>query len=293
MKKIIFKNNLSSRTDILIAVLLSSVFFLSQSVADDKACANPLIIPLDGSVDMKFCEIPSAKSIVIGNDNGESDERPAKARYFHFQFHMGQFEVTQLQFRTVTGKSPWLGKPFVVEGDNYPAVYIDHIAAEEFLEKMERIDKKAFYRLPSEAEFEYAARGGTDSNYYWGEAMNPDFAYFQGNTERAGQHGQPVDSCPSADRNQKNPGYCANQFGLFHMLGNVWEWTQDEYVPNYIDAPINGHIRQWVNATPKPPRVIRGGGWDSNAQSLRSSNRANIRGGYANVGFRVVRWKLN
>lgn len=268
---------------------LCLLFFAGAVFADSSKCVNPVTIPVGENVTMKFCEISEARSVVIGDENGEDDEKPARARYFHFKFHLGQFEVTQQQYKTVTGKAPWKGKPFAQEGDNNPASYITHVDAEEFLKALNGLEKGASYRLPSEAEFEYAARGGTTTNYYWGDIMNPDFAYFSGNSEASGHFAQPVESCPSPARNQKTPGYCANNFGLFHMLGNVWEWTTDEYVPNYLRAPLNGHARQWVNDIVKPPRVIRGGGWDSNAQSLRSSNRGNVHGAFANVGFRVLR----
>lgn len=264
----------------------------SNAFADANACANPSEFTLDGQVKMKFCDIPAAQGVLIGSESGSSDEKPVKARNFK-KFQMAQFEVTQLQYKTITGSEPWKEngqlKSYVQEGDNNPAVYVSYNDAQQFARVLSLIDKTATYRLPTDAEFEYAARAGTTTNYYWGDEMDGNFAYFWGNTEMTGQYARKVDSCPTPILNQKYPGYCANDFGLYHMLGNVWEWTADAYVNSYANASTDGNVA--VRGEAGSYRVIRGGGWNLNAEYLRSANRygdgPDSRADF--VGFRLVR----
>lgn len=278
----------------LAATALLMTVGASNAFADASSCMNPLEVPLDndGQVKIKFCDIPAAQAVMIGSKNGESDEKPVKARNFK-KFQMAQFEVTQLQYKTITGAEPWMEngkvKSYVQEGNDNPAVYVSYNDAAAFARILSLIDKTATYRLPTEAEFEYAARAGTTTNYYWGDEMDFNFAYFQGNTETTGQYARKVDSCPTPILNQKYPGYCANDFGLYHMLGNVWEWTADAYVNSYTNASTDGNVA--VAGNTGSCRVIRGGSWYFDAQLLRSANRfyGGPDGRYNNVGFRLVR----
>lgn len=264
----------------------------SNAFADASSCANPSELTLDGQVKMKFCDIPAAQGVMIGSENGESDEKPVKARNFK-KFQMAQFEVTQLQYKTVTGAEPWKEnwtvKSYVQEGNDNPAVYVSYSDAAAFARILSLIDKTATYRLPTEAEFEYAARAGTTTNYYWGDEIDSNFVYFWGNTETTGHYARKVDSCPTSILNQKYPGYCANDFGLYHMLGNVWEWTADAYVNSYANASTDGNVA--VAGNTGSNRVIRGGSWYNNARSLRSANRFGDGPDYRyySVGFRLVR----
>lgn len=282
----------------LMATALLMTVGASNAFAGASSCANPSEITLDGhlegQVKMKFCDIPAAQGVMIGSENGESDEKPVKARNFK-NFQMAQFEVTQLQYKTVTGGEPWKEngevKFYVQEGNDNPAVYISYNDAVEFARILSLIDKTATYRLPTEAEFEYAARAGTTTNYYWGDEVDSNFAYFGGDW-RTGPYARKVDSCPTPILNQKYPGYCANDFGLYHMLGNVSEWTADAYDENsYANASTDGNVA--VVGDTDSYRVVRGGGWLSDAEDLRSSNRGY---GYGasdglshDVGFRLVR----
>lgn len=278
----------------LAATALLMTVGASNAFADASSCANPLEVPLDkdGQVKMKFCDIRAAQGVVIGSESGNGDERPVKPRNFK-KFQMAQFEVTQLQYKTITGAEPWKEngtvESYVQEGNDNPAVYVSYNDAAAFARALSRHDKTATYRLPTEAEFEYAARAGTTTNYYWGDEMDSNFAYFWGNTETTGQYARKVDSCPTPILNQKRPGYCANDFGLYHMLGNVWEWTADAYENSYTNASTDGNVA--VAGNMGSYRVLRGGSWLNSAQSLRSGNRNNFSPGLRsnNVGFRLVR----
>jgi formylglycine-generating enzyme required for sulfatase activity len=134
------------------------------------------------------------------------------------------------------------------------------------------------YRLLTEAEWEYAARAGTQTAYSWGEKIG------RGNANCNG--------CGSQwDARQPAPvgSFAPNAFGLYDMAGNVWEWVEDCYHDDYDGAPTDSSA--WTVDGDCSNRVVRGGSWDSNPQSLRSANRGRssgvIRVNY--LGFRVGR----
>lgn len=283
----------------LIATAFLMTVGVNNAFADASNCANPseLTLDPDGQVTMRFCEIPAAQGVLIGSENvgsenGWSNETPVMERNFQ-EFQRAQFEVTQLQYKTVTGSEPWKEngevKSFVQEGDDNPAVYVSYYDAVAFADRLSEMDETATYRLPTEAEWEYAARAGTTTEYYWGDEMDSDFAYFWGNTETTGQYARKVDSCPNPSRNESSPGYCANDFGLYHMLGNVWEWTADAYEDSYDNAPTDGNLA--VAGPSGSARVMRGGGWNFGARYVRSAVRLywGPAGRYDVVGFRLVR----
>jgi formylglycine-generating enzyme required for sulfatase activity len=141
------------------------------------------------------------------------------------------------------------------------------------------------YRLPTEAEWEYAARAGTETEYWWGNEMKSGMANCNaGDTRWGGKQTSPVGSF------QPNP------FGLYDTAGNVWEWVQDNWHGNYQGAPADGTAWEekksfWQSLASGGQRVIRGGSWDYKPRNLRSSNRdrsyADFRNFYV-LGFRLV-----
>ena len=129
------------------------------------------------------------------------------------------------------------------------------------------------YRLPSEAEFEYAARGGTNTRYYWGDWPEPSRANLGSNITT------PVGTYPP------------NDFGLYDMIGNVWEWTADCWHPNYENAPTDG--KPWGRKCGELTYIVRGGSWhkDSDDQdgdpAARVGTALDVRA--STIGFRVAR----
>jgi len=199
---------------------------------------------------------------------GETDEKPQ--HHVNIQsFAIGKYEVTQEQWYSVMGNNPSSNK-----GRTLPVENVSWDDAQLFVQKLSRKTGKK-YRLPSEAEWEYAARGGSTTKYPWGnsDAELHVYAWF------------------SAIANSTNPVGLKkpNQFGLYDMLGNVWEWTQDCWNENYKGAPTDGSA--WASGNCSE-RVVRGGSWDVGPRSSyaayryyreTSSNRFHV------FGFRVAR----
>lgn len=185
-------------------------------------------------------------------------------------FALGKYEVTQKEWLAVMSTNLSSNK-----GAKLPVENVSWDDAQEFVKLLSQKTGKT-YRLPSEAEWEYAARAGSTSTYPWGDSVSDlnEYAWFSDNSLST----RPV--------GLKKP----NQFGLYDMIGNVWEWTEDCTNLNYIGAPIDGSA--WISGN-CADRVVRGGSWSNDSQSQRSASRAS--GNKANrnygSGFRVARTK--
>ena len=213
----------------------------------------------------------------MGNNNAQVDEKWEHEVCLD-GFYMDRFEVTQKRWAERMGYNP---SKFV--GEDLPVEQVNYFDIQEFINK-----NPEDCRLPTEAEWEYAAGGAlVRTRYYWGNIMDGDYAWFEDNS---GGTTHPV--------GQKKP----NQFGLYDMMGNVWEWTEDWYAPVYEPLKVTN---------PHGPdtgefRVIRGGAMDTSAGGLRITNRTWLHpqnrvytkvttyGGIINeifnyIGFRCVR----
>jgi formylglycine-generating enzyme required for sulfatase activity len=174
------------------------------------------------------------------------------------------------------GTTPWKDKSAAKEGDNYPATYVNWDDAVEFCRKLSE-KEGVEYRLPTEAEWEYACRAGTTTIWSFGDEPSQlgEYAWFNENTFLA-------DEIYRHFVGKKKP----NPWGLYDMHGNVWEWCQDYY----------GEYPSWSVTDPRGPswgsnRVNRAGGWDYDARHCRSANRHEISPGLFcnNQGVRVLR----
>ncbi len=211
-----------------------------------------------------------AGSFTMGSLDKGPDEsaKPAHAVIVK-AFAIGKFEVTQDEWFSIMGS-----RPAQFKGARHPVEQVTWKLAREFVRKLsEKTGKR--YRLPTEAEWEYAARAGTGSEYYFGQGSLAEHAWFDDNSEESTH---PV--------GQRKP----NAFGLHDMYGNVWEWTDDCWNDGYAGAPEDGSA--WASGD-CGQRVVRGGTWYSKAASVGSSARAKfsseIRYSSRGGGFRVVR----
>ncbi len=201
----------------------------------------------------------------------EDREGPQHQVCFDQPFYLGKTEVTQAQWEVVMGSNPSRFK-----GANLPVERVSWDDIQTFLQKLNAQTGKA-YRLPSEAEWEYAARAGSTTAYPWGNSIGNNNA----NCDGCGSRWDDKTTAPVGS-------FAANAFGLHDMHGNVWEWVQDGYQSSYAGAPTDGSAWETSGSL---LRVYRGGGWYFDAGGPRSALRSNYspsdRG--SNLGFRLVR----
>ena len=159
-----------------------------------------------------------------------------------------------------------------------PVINVSWADAKEYIEWLNGITKRQ-YRLPSEAEWEYACRAGSITKYYWGET--PSGAHANGNEQRGWpENGYQQQTAPVAS-------FIANEFGLYDMSGNVWEWCEDVWHEYYVNAPVDGSARGGFFFG---DRVLRGGSWKNLPRGLRSSYRDgwSFGPGFNTNGFRLA-----
>ena len=224
-------------------------------IKDCTECPEMVVIP--------------AGSFVMGSERN-ADENPPHTVYIR-SFLMGRTEVTQKQWLDVMGSNP---SRFSGCGPECPVESVSWDDVQQFIAKLNQKTGQK-YRLPSEAEWEYAARAGTTTHWSFGnnESKLGDYAWYSANSGRQTQ-----------EVGQKLP----NTFGLYDMHGNVWEWTQDCWHQNYTGAPTDGSA--WTTGCSGNYRVLRGGSWYIIPANLRSafrlSNLPVIR--YFIYGFRLT-----
>ena len=219
------------------------------------------------SIGMEFVKIP-AGSYMRGSNDGNDDEKPQR-RISISSFWMGKYPVTQEQWEAVMGSNPSRFK-----GRTNPVEMVNWHYAQEFVRRLNAKEGHNRYRLPTEAEWEYAARAGSTAAWCFGddEGELDAYAWYGGNS---GNKTHPV--------GQKKP----NAWGLHDMHGNVWEWVRDWYSESYYasskaDNPRGPRAGEY--------RVLRGGSWCRIASYCRSARRDSGTPGYRDVGngFRLV-----
>ena len=220
------------------------------------------------SIGMKFTLIPVGE-FNMGSEESDWEEPVHKVR-INNPFYLGTYPVTQREWKAVMGDNPSDFK-----GDDLPVERVSWNKVQKFIKKLNEKEGTDKYRLPSEAEWEYACRAGTTTRYSFGdeESKLGGYAWYDKNS---GDKTHPV--------GRKKP----NPWGLYDMHGNVWERVQDEWHDSYDGTPTDGSA--WESGDGYF-RVMRGGSWSNYAGLCRSANRFIIDlGGRAdNIGFRVLR----
>lgn len=222
------------------------------------------------SLGMEFRRIPSG-TFRMGSALGEDDERPVHTVKITDPFLLGAHEVTQAQWNILMDENP-----SHLLGPQRPVDSVTWHHARRFINRLNEKENTELYRLPTEAEWEYAVRGGTTTRFYFGESKKSlsDHAWYGLNSDEQSHR---------VGQKRSNP------FELHDVYGNVWEWTRDAYGSAFYERseranPVNKG--GW-----DARRVIRGGGWFEVATTLRSANRGWARpdAGDPQLGFRVVR----
>lgn len=214
-----------------------------------------------------------AGSFRMGNPPGVAEDEHPPREVTLRSFRLGRFEITAAQFAVFAAAT---GRAAAIPANAMaPAVNVSWDDAQAFIRWLNAVSGER-YRLPTEAEWEYAARAGSTTVYPWGDTFNATLL------NGTGRHGsdQWLELAPVGQ-------FAANNFGLHDMLGNVWEWTQDCYRPDYHGAPVDGSAQ---TGEPGCGRVLRGGSWSDRAEWLRPATRNWFDAGerFDYVGFRLA-----
>ena len=263
-----------------IIILVALAVDIGPALGDEPAFTN--------SIGMAFVRIP-AGSFLMGSPADEPYRGKGEIQHkvtISKPFYMQTTEVTIKQWQKVMGK-PWYHIFMRPNKDgNLPVTRVCQYDIQKFLNKLNAMGEGT-YSLPTEAQWEYAARAGSTTAYYWGNRIDCSRAMYA-NAEEG------PDNCAEAVERRGLPenspapvkSYAPNAWGLYDMSGNVWEWCRDWFGPYSAKAQID----------PQGPdsgemRVRRGGGWFSPKYSLRSANRAygHPASRLSTTGFRVIR----
>jgi formylglycine-generating enzyme required for sulfatase activity len=219
------------------------------------------------------------------NEEGYHESQSPQHQVTVPSFFMGKYLVTQKQWRLVAAlpkvKIDLESDPSNFKGDNLPVESVSWNHAQEFCARLSRKTNKA-YRLPSEAEWEYACRGGTTTPFYFGETISTELANYNGDyTYGGGAKGEYRGKTTVVGK------FPANPCGLYDMCGNLYEWCEDEWHENYTNAPTDGSA--WSDGS-NCYATLRGGSWLYNPLSCRSASRVYFSRDVhdTSFGFRVV-----
>ena len=229
---------------------------------------------------MEFVLI-KAGNFIMGTPPSEAGQH--KMDHYHKveltkPFYMGEYEVTQEQWQHIMHSTP---SHFSALGDSFPVENINWYETQEFIKKLNVLNSNGHFSLPTEAQWEYACRAGSNTPFNTGENLTTDEANFDGN--------YPYKEFPKGifrNKTTKVGSFKPNAWGLYDMHGNVWEWCEDwfcEYPEAFVKDPV-GDCESDL-------KVIRGGSWYFNAESARSGRRythhPEDRG--FSLGFRLIK----
>ena len=231
------------------------------------------------TIGIKLNKIPPG-TFMMGSPESEPDRSDNEHQHpvtISKAFYMQTTEVTQGQWKALMGTEPWKGGRNVEEGTDYPAVYVSHDEAVEFCRKLSK-QEAVEYRLPTEAEWEYACRAGTTTAYSFGDDQSKlgQYAWYQKNAWDIGEK--------YAHRvGQKLP----NAWGLYDMHGNVWELCQD-WATSYGEAKV---VSDPVGPEDGERHLLRGAAFKYQPNYLRSAGKSSVPPSFHNLdfGFRLVR----
>ncbi|MDJ0696076.1 formylglycine-generating enzyme family protein [Mastigocoleus sp. MO_188.B34] len=264
--------------------------------------AKYFVEDLGNGITLEMVQIPGG-TFTMGSpvwEAGRSNSERPQHQVTVTGFFMGRLEVTQVQYEAIMGQNPSNFK-----GKNRP---VESVSWNDAMEFCQRLSQKVgcTYRLPSEAEWEYACRAGTTTPFHFGETITTDLANYNGNQTYA-------DAPKGEYRQQTTPvgNFLPNSFGLYDMHGNIWEWCLDTWHENYKEAPSDGSA--WIGSYKDNRslteeergifyeklntsdynifRVLRGGSWDFIPVYCRSACRNYIGPDDDHsdtVGFRLV-----
>lgn len=265
---------------------------MGQLQSTQTLTAQRYLEALGNDISLSMVAIPGG-SFVMGSPLTEASRQKFEGPQHQVDvpsFCMGQFLITQAQWQAVSAL-PAINRdlppePSQFKGADYPVESVSWLDAVEFCDRLTHKFQR-LYRLPSEAEWEYACRAATTTPFHVGETLTPDYANFHGmKTYRSAPRGQYRGQTTPVDH------FRPNVFGLYDMHGNVWEWCADDWHPTYDGGPVDGSI--WLtehqSTADKIPHPWRGGSWYDPPGSCRSAYRAFADAAFksSNLGLRIV-----
>jgi formylglycine-generating enzyme required for sulfatase activity len=232
-----------------------------------KGTAKKITEELSNGIDLEVVKIPGGEFLMGSRESDKSsidNERPIHKVNIG-NIYMGRYPITQEQYKALMGNNPSHFK-----GEKLPVEHVSRENAQTFCRKLSQQSKRK-YRLPSEAEWEYACRAGSKTPFYFGEVISDKVVNYNKSNSKTSVVGI----------------FPANNFGLQDMHGNVWEWCEDNWHEDYNEAPTNG--RAWHNEK-NNVQILRGGSWDYGFEYCRSAFRGThyLGNSHGYNGFRVV-----
>ncbi|MBD1808871.1 SUMF1/EgtB/PvdO family nonheme iron enzyme [Microcoleus sp. FACHB-SPT15] len=269
--------------------LIASMEQLLVSIKAVQSTPSNFTEDLGNGITLEMVAIPGG-TFLMGSpesEQGRSGRESPQHTVTIQPFFMGKFSVTQAQWQAVVSlpkvNIDLKSDPSNFKGANRPVERVSWNDAVEFCARLSKATGRE-YRLPSEAEWEYACRAGTTTPFHFGETITTDLANYNGNYNYgSGSKGQ------YREQTTDTGSFPANTFGLHDMHGNVWEWCQDTWHENYNGAPTDGSAWVYENAN-QNRRILRGGSWDGNPGDCRSASRLDYSPDFDDdyIGFRVV-----
>ena len=286
MRRVIVFNTLKSGKKVTVLFLMAFVLALFSPMATRALEKN-----VTNSLGMEFVLIP-AGTFTMGSptdEPGRNRDEVTHTAKISRPFYMQTTEVTVKQWRLIMGKRFFGGKK---GSKDMPVVRVSWQDCIKFIKKL-NARNDGVYRLPTEAEWEYACRAGNNTAYGIGDSINCDRAMYSNNTLKSADCVNVVES-KGLPPDQPAPvkSYAPNALGLYDMQGNVWEWCEDWYHPYKPDVAVKpqsqGEAPSIETGTDK---VRRGGSWYGTGRRCRCANRnyGHFANRYQTTGFRLVR----
>ena len=250
----------------------------------------------EGVLPLRMLLIPAGKFLMgsLPNELEHSDVEGPQHEVSVSQFFMSKYPVTQGQWQAVAAlpqvKRDLDADPSSFKGALLPVERVSWYEAVEFCDRL-TLRTNRQYRLPTEAEWEYACRAGTTTPFYYGETITTELANYRGTDDKEYKWSGSYGDGPKGEYREKTTLVdqfdSPNAYGLCDMHGNVLEWCQDHWHSDYDDAPTDGQA--WLTDAAAAYRVLRGGSWIYLPRNCRSASRLSIIPDYRDIsiGFRV------
>ncbi|AFZ00779.1 bifunctional serine/threonine-protein kinase/formylglycine-generating enzyme family protein [Calothrix sp. PCC 6303] len=251
----------------------------------DRLSARYFIEELGNNISLEMVSIPGGSFMMGSKDSeGDADERPQHQVNIE-PFFIGKFPISQAQWK-IAATLPKVNyalnpNPSKFKAPNRPVENVSWHEAQEFCARISKHTGHK-YRLPSEAEWEYACRAGTTTPFHFGDTLTLEIANCASGETNLSETRHRKETTPVGNFE------VANAFGLYDMHGLVWEWCADPWHNNYNGAPTDGSV--WETEGDRNRRVLRGGSWSFSPVLCRSASRSwnESDGGLRICGFRVV-----